>query len=348
MKRHIKKFETTSIGKKSGQNNDGIYVGENFVAVIDGVSNKSAINKNGTKVEIADIITEAIKKIDRPYAPDYAKKLTFEEFVTFINMYIKKYCENIRYPVQEKPLEATGAIYSKYYNQIWLVGDCRAIYDGNIIQNELKIDEVFTKIRIKLTNALLEAGYTGAELLNGSSIEREIMENPEMISKHLKDEKKSRELINFIKDTMYETLIDCGFTEDEIESQNLLTKYYTPKELQKYFKNNSNVGSYGYSVFNGIETEIKNCIVKNLPENVKTIKLSSDGIPIEVLNKCKDTGTAIRTIRKRAKMDPLSIESNRTLKSAYKQSNRNEYLAVDDATAVIFEIEYENERNEER
>jgi len=44
--RKIINVESVSIGKKPGENNDGIYVGENFVAVIDGVSNSSNININ--------------------------------------------------------------------------------------------------------------------------------------------------------------------------------------------------------------------------------------------------------------------------------------------------------------
>ena len=53
-------------------------------------------------------------------------------------MYIKKYCEKHSISLKEHKLEATGAIYSKYHNQIWLVGDCRAVYDGHKIDNELK------------------------------------------------------------------------------------------------------------------------------------------------------------------------------------------------------------------
>ena len=306
------------------------------------------MNINGKKIEIAEIITEAIKKIDRPSAPQYAKELKFEEFVKFINLYIQKYCQNIAYPIQEKPLEATGAIYSKYYNQIWLVGDCRVIYDGNVIQNELKIDEVFTKIRIELTNALLEEGYTEEELIEGSEIERKIMNEPEIITKYIKNEKKSEELLHFIKDTMRETLQECGFTEEQIKKDNLLNKYYSPQELQKYLKNNPNVGDYGYSIFNGIYTELKNCIVKALPNDVKKIRMSTDGISIDVLGKSKNIGEIIRTIRKKAQLDPLSIGTNRTLKSAYRQSKRGNYFSIDDASTVNFELEYENERDEER
>lgn len=338
--RKILNFETVSVGKKNDQNNDGVYVGENFVAVIDGVSNNSKVDINGKHIEIADIITGAISKIDRPDAPGYAKTLEFEEFVQYINLYIKKYCEKLNYPLDEKPLEATGAIYSKYYNQIWLIGDCRAICDGKTIQNELKIDEVFIKLRIELTNLLLQEGYAEEELIGGSEKERAILKKPELIFEYINDKEKATQFLQYMKDTMFETLLECGFSEDDIIKQNLLEKYYTPTELQKYLKNNPNAkGGYGYSVFNGKYTEIKNCKCENLSDNVKYIKLSSDGIVIDTLNKSKDLGEVIRNIRRQAESDKLSIGKNRTLKSAFKQSIRFPYYSIDDATAVSFRVE---------
>lgn len=338
--RRIVNFETVSVDKKNGQNNDGIYVGENFVAVVDGVSNNSNININGKHIEIADIITGAIRKIDRPDAPGYAKTLKFEEFVQYVNLYIKKYCEKINYPLDEKPLEATAAIYSKYYNQIWIVGDCRAICDGKTIQNELKIDEVFTELRIQLTDLLLQEGYTEEELIGGSNLEREILKKPELIFEYVNDKKKATQFIQDVRNVMFRTLVECGFSEEDIIKQNLLKKYYTPTELQKYLKNNPNVeGGYGYSVLNGKYTEMKNCRCENLPDNVKQIKLSSDGISIDTLNTSKDLGQVIRTIRRHAESDKLSIGENRTLKSAFKQSIRFPYYSIDDASAITFRIE---------
>lgn len=144
-KRKIINKESTSIGKYYGKNDDGIFIGQNFVAVIDGVSNRSTITINDTKIKMADIIIEAMKKIDGPTSPEYAKELNFEEFITYINMYVRKYCQNKGYELKENELEATSAIYSKYHNQIWMIGDCRAVYDGNLVQNELEIDKLYIR-----------------------------------------------------------------------------------------------------------------------------------------------------------------------------------------------------------
>lgn len=345
--RKIKSIESTSIGKTSRKNDDGIYTGENFVAVIDGVSHKSTIKIDGKEIKIANIITEAIKKIDSPSAPVYAKELTFEEFVIFINMYIKKYLDNMNFPLQERMLEATGAIYSKYYNQIWLVGDCRAIYDKCALEHELKIDKVYEDIRAKVIETLLEAGYTQEQLLE-NDISKPIIANSEDIPQYIKNEQVAKELQEYITDTMKQTLLHSGFTEQDITEQHLLEKYNNPRKLQEYLKNNPNAGEYGYSVFNGIKTEPKNCRVQDLPKDVKKIKLFSDGFPTNILNNDKDLGYAIRQNRKLAQKDPLGINENKTVRNAVRQSEREKFLAIDDYSAVCFKIEYLKERDDER
>ncbi len=101
------------------------------------------------------------------------------------NLYIKKYCEHIGYDLSKNPLEATGAIYSRVHNQIWLVGDCRAIYDGKVIQNELKIDEIYAELRARIINILLENGYTERDLFK-RDISKEFIKEPKKYQKLFK------------------------------------------------------------------------------------------------------------------------------------------------------------------
>lgn len=345
--RRIRNFECTSIGKYSGKNDDSTYVGENFAAVIDGVSHKCTIEVDGKKINVAEIITEAIRKIDRPSAPDYAKKLTFEEFVTYINMYIRKYCERIGFPIQTEPLEATGVIYSKYSNQIWLVGDCRAVYDGHVIENELKVDKVYMDIRTEITRTLLRLGYTEKQLFS-KEIAKEIIAEPEKLAQYIQDENEVERIRAYIQGAMHKTLLECGFTEEEITSQNLMQKYSEPKRLQQYLKNNPNAGEYGYAVFNVINTELRNCILTTLPDGVKNIRLFSDGFPVQTLNNDKDLGYAIRKNRALAEKDPLSINENLSVRNATRQRNTSNFLATDDSSAVSIMIEYVKERDDEK
>lgn len=347
IKRVIRNVESTSVGKTTGHNDDDIYIGENFAAVIDGVSNKSSVIVNGKKIKVANIITEALRKIDKKTTPGYAKTLTAEEFLAYINMYIRKYCQNIGIDITAYSLEATGAIYSKYHNQIWLIGDCGAVYDGNAISNELKIDYIYALLRVDIIKELLQAGYTIEGLIQ-DDVSKEIINNPQSITEYVSDTDLANKITKHIQTTMYRTLLECGFSEDEIITQGLLQKYYSPRELQEYLKNNVNAGEYGYAIFNGIRTPVENCRVESLPENVRNIRLSSDGFPIKVLKESRDLGQAIRSIRKLAAKDPLSINENMGVRPALRQSRRDNVLAIDDASAVVINIEYEKERDDER
>lgn len=340
MEKKIINKESFSSGKKQGKNDDAIYVGKNFAAVIDGVSHKSSVLVDGKKVKIAEIITEAIKKMDRPEAPVYAKTLSFEECVEFINLYIKEYLQRYGMADQVGKMEATGVIYSNFHNQIWIVGDCRAIYDGNIVQNPLKIDEVYVDIRKSLIEALKEEGYTEKELIE-NDISRDIIKQPELLSQYIKSSQLRAKVEEYRVQRINQALFECGFSPEEIEEQGLIQKYYNPRDLQKVLKNNPNMGSFGYAVFNGENTEIKNCKVEKLPENVRTIKMFSDGFPIDALDGDKDIGHAVRTIHKRASIDRLSTKINPATHMSVRYSKspkREEEYAIDDASAVIIEI----------
>lgn len=350
MQRRIVNKESFSEGKRQGENDDDIYIGKDFAAVIDGVSHKSSILVNGKTIKMAQIITEAIRKIDRPGAPVYAKTLSFEEWVKFINLYIKEYLQRHGVGEVAGKLEATGAIYSRFHNQIWLVGDCKAIYDDNVVQNPLEIDEVVIDIRRKIVEGLLQDEYTEEQLIE-NDVSENIIIYPELLSRYIKNPLIKEEIEEYRTKRIREALIAGGFSEKEIGESGLIKKYYNPRNLQKLAKNNHNMGTLGYAVLNGENTEIKNCKVVTLPKDVKTIKLFSDGFPIDALNNDKGIGYAIRTIRKKAKADPLSIKTNPATRASVlysKSPNREEEYAIDDASAVIIEIERDEKEFGER
>lgn len=335
--RVIKNIESTSIGKSRIKNDDGILIGENFAAVIDGVSSKSAIIIDGKKVRIADIIIDAIKRIDSKDAPTFAKKLTLNEFLQIINMYIKKFASEHGISLEEQKLEATGAIYSKFHNQIWIVGDCRAVYDGKTIENDLRVDDLYTELRLEIIRTLLNHGYTEEDIFR-EDVSECIIDNPEDCIRFIKDEDEANRIKQFIRNKMHQALLDTGFTEEQIEMDNLLQRFYKPSALQEYVKNNPNARTYGYSVFNGIYTPIENCRLENLPNNVRNIRLSTDGFSIDVLKSSKDLGMAIRKNRKLAKADPISINQNLGIHNSGVQDSLN-HLAFDDESAIEIRIE---------
>jgi len=101
---------------------------------------------------------------------------------------------------------------------------------------------------------------------------------------------------------------------------------------------------------NGVILEIQSDELKKAISNghvrVSNLILTSDGIPQNTLKKSKDVGQMIRRIRRLAKNDLLSINENKAVRNATLQ--RDKHYALDDASAIIIEVEYINERDEER
>lgn len=342
MERKIKHIESFCDGKVREKNDDCLFIGKNFVAVIDGVSHKSSIDINGERLRIADIITKAIETMDR-----VNKTLTFEEAISWINLYIKGYLSGLGLQDKIGTMEATAAIYSEYHNQIWIVGDCRALYDGRKVQNPLKVDELYIAIRKRIIQELMNEGYTKEQLIK-HDMSKDIITKPDKLSIHIKDQKRRVQLEEFWNNKIKEALLRCGFSNEQIERKNLVQTYHNPRDLQKAAKNNPNFGPYGYAIFNGERTETSNCTVVALPENVKRIVLSTDGFPLNTLN--KDIGHAVRMRNKRAKEDILSKEKNSATHNAAIWSSDERFntrYAIDDATAVIFEVEREHAKEVE-
>ena len=357
MNKSINLIESFSEGKVKGKNDDALYFGENFVAVIDGVSHKSSVMVNGEEVKIANIIFEALKKIDEKNMPvsdenngnsdNESKKITFENMVKWINNYIKNYLIEHGLESEVGKMEATAAIYSKYHNQIWIVGDCRAIYDGTIVLNPLKIDDIYIKVRNLLIAELQRLGYKEAALLK-RDIAKEIIEDPKLLDKYFGEEAAKIEydwkqiIVKALWESGFLGKDSLEFSEDKIDKY--IEMYINPRNLQKMVKNIGKIlGGYGYSVFNGRDTDLKNCKVVDLPEGVKNIILSTDGFPIDALQE-GGIEAAKEARHGRAAEDPLSIGVNSATHSSKFYDGEGTPRSTDDATAVEIEVTWEQER----
>ena len=101
----------------------------------------------------------------------------------FVSGGVQIYHESFRRYIFEKISDdpanqpsASVIIYSKKYNQIWLIGDCMALYGDNILENKLEVDELYTKIRIMTIEYFLSTGYTEEQLLE-EDIARKFVQN---------------------------------------------------------------------------------------------------------------------------------------------------------------------------
>ena len=136
------------------KNEDQIYFDEHYIAVIDGVTDKTENNKEKTGGKIAgDIIIASLSNFNGG-----------ENFTTVVKEIQKNlYDYNKKNPVEY--LSASAVIYSVDRKEIWSIGDCQFSIDGKVKSNKNFIDSVYSQMRSIAITALLEEGYTEEDIL---------------------------------------------------------------------------------------------------------------------------------------------------------------------------------------
>ncbi|MDO5132933.1 MAG: hypothetical protein Q4D81_08120 [Eubacteriales bacterium] len=136
------------------KNEDGLYIGDYYIAVIDGATSKSDFTFEGkTGGQTArDLIMNKLSTLSGEEDAEHAVKVLQQELYDFS-------CQH-----NNIPLSASAVIYSCQRQEIWSIGDCRFSINGHVETNEKRIDKVFSETRAIAVNALLEAGYTEEEL----------------------------------------------------------------------------------------------------------------------------------------------------------------------------------------
>ena len=149
----MKVIESKIEGKKSPEScEDGLVVTADFIAVIDGSTSKTPHHlspdmKNGRYAMV--LISEYIQHELKPES-------TVEDFCEGVTSYIynKVYRQQgIEEQMQAHPeerLTASAILYSKAKNEVWMVGDCQAIIDGKLYENNKPFEEIVARRRVVL------------------------------------------------------------------------------------------------------------------------------------------------------------------------------------------------------
>lgn len=145
---------------------DQYAITDHFVAVIDGVTSKSDFRsgRNTTGRLAADIIKSVIETM-----PD---NTSLKGFLDGVNERFARMCEE--YPDlknnRDKGMQAVCAIYSDYYREIWMIGDCQVMVDGREYRNNKPSDEILSNMR-SLVISCLRDDHTERECMDtGRSI----------------------------------------------------------------------------------------------------------------------------------------------------------------------------------
>lgn len=137
---------------------------DHFVAVIDGATNVSGkLFQGKTPGQHAAItIKETILSLSGTE--------DIQEVITAINHHYERLYKElgIEKEILQSPYlrpSAAMALYSKYHDKVWMIGDCQCFYEDKLIQNIKRVDEVFQEARSIVLRGELLTGSKTEELL---------------------------------------------------------------------------------------------------------------------------------------------------------------------------------------
>lgn len=146
---------------------DGIIVTDDFIAVIDGSTSKSRhrysrLNSNG---RLAMLIAEKVIR----HAP---KDVTMRQLCSRLTAAIRKeyvslFSNHIAHLADhpEDRLCASAIVYSRLRREIWMIGDCQCLVNGELFENPKPYETLLAEMRAKEVRRLLATGTTTEELL---------------------------------------------------------------------------------------------------------------------------------------------------------------------------------------
>ncbi len=138
---------------------DELFISENYIAVIDGVTPKGKMRWDGhtSGYYAKELLRKALESLK-------GNEDSVQVF-QFLNQILQEqYKDNLEFFKEhtEERLRATIVIYSHKYRQIWCFGDCQFMINKKAFKKEMKIDQLLAEVR---------SVYLHLELLGGKTIE---------------------------------------------------------------------------------------------------------------------------------------------------------------------------------
>jgi glycerophosphoryl diester phosphodiesterase len=198
---------------------DGIFVNNHFVAVVDGATSKSGTKWNGKKS--GKIAVELILSRLGELSADSGASLAMSE----LNKAIADWCKEkgVYEQLRDNPIErcvASVVIFSRAKNQIWFVGDCQALVDGDLFTNNKLIDDITSSTRALFIESALLEGKTIADLQehdSGRDFIFPLLEKQNLFQNIKKDSEFKYEVLDgFFEDASTIKIIDVPKDAKEI------------------------------------------------------------------------------------------------------------------------------------
>ena len=143
---------------------DGIVVTDDFVAVIDGSTSKSEYRHSMFRSN-----GRYAMQLTARYIRKMPKNTTSEAFFRGVTAYIRKhYKKSMLSRLAEHPedrLTCSAVVYSRLNREIWMVGDCQCLINGELYDNPKPAEAELAAMRAAEVKRLLATGMTQEELL---------------------------------------------------------------------------------------------------------------------------------------------------------------------------------------
>ena len=158
----IEQFLQSKSGR-SNENEDRIFVNNDFACVVDGGTSQSDLTWEGEAPGqyAANLICDTIGS--------FHKSISKSEAISHIsNAFLMAYKKNDRYDyVKNQTVHrffASFALFSRHHSEVWLVGDCQCRVGGVVYQNHGILEELLSNIRTLFLEIELLSGKTIREL----------------------------------------------------------------------------------------------------------------------------------------------------------------------------------------
>lgn len=154
---------------------DGFVITDCFAAVIDGVTNKNAVQLDfGAPGKIAmELIKEGIGEL----SPQLSAYNAFESINEAI---YDSYCNlGLLETMKKNPSQrftASCVIYNSVRRELWFLGDCMALANGTTYQFSKEADKLFSDLRSFLIHIELSQGTTEEQLLEHDVCREQILD----------------------------------------------------------------------------------------------------------------------------------------------------------------------------
>lgn len=131
---------------------DGYFVSDDFIVVVDGVTSKSDFLHQGKTT--GKLAAQMVRRVFETMP----QQASAQQIIHAINCRMNAFYQNVHFPYsrKEKGLQAVCAIYSNYFRTVWLIGDCQVMVDGKLYTNAKKSDEILSQMRKLILSILKE------------------------------------------------------------------------------------------------------------------------------------------------------------------------------------------------